>query len=86
MNLKVDELEQNICCIYKINYPNGKIYIGSTTDLKRRMQEHNRNTHKKLPPCDAAIKKYTGPVLIVHGDADEAVPVEYGIEASKEAG
>lgn len=32
---------------------------------------------------DAAIKKYTGPVLIVHGDADEAVPVEYGIEASK---
>ena len=32
---------------------------------------------------DTAIKKYTGPVLIVHGDADEAVPVEYGIEASK---
>lgn len=32
---------------------------------------------------DAAIKKYSGPVLIVHGDADEAVPVEYGIEASK---
>jgi len=32
---------------------------------------------------DAEIKKYTGPVLIVHGDADEAVPVEYGIEASK---
>jgi len=32
---------------------------------------------------DAAIKKYTGPVLIVHGHADEAVPVEYGIEASK---
>ncbi|SEK27453.1 hypothetical protein SAMN02910377_00419 [Pseudobutyrivibrio ruminis] len=32
---------------------------------------------------DGAIKKYTGPVLIVHGDADEAVPVEYGIEASK---
>ena len=32
---------------------------------------------------DAAIKKYNGPVLIVHGDADEAVPVEYGIEASK---
>ena len=30
-----------------------------------------------------AIDRYTGPVLIVHGDEDEAVPVEYGIEAAK---
>ena len=30
-----------------------------------------------------AIDRYTGPVLLVHGDADEAVPVQYGIEAAK---
>ncbi len=32
---------------------------------------------------EEAIDKYDGPVLIVHGDADEAVPVEVGIEAAK---
>ena len=30
-----------------------------------------------------AIDRYTGPVLIVHGDQDEAVPVEYGIKAAE---
>lgn len=30
-----------------------------------------------------AIDRYDGPVLIVHGDADEAVPVEVGIDAAK---
>ena len=28
------------------------------------------------------IEKYSGPVLVVHGDQDEAVPVEYGIRAA----
>jgi alpha-beta hydrolase superfamily lysophospholipase len=32
---------------------------------------------------DAAIKKFKGPVLIVHGDEDEAVPVQGSIEAAK---
>lgn len=30
-----------------------------------------------------AIDRYPGPVLIVHGDQDEAVPVRYGIEAAR---
>ena len=32
---------------------------------------------------EEAIDRYTGPVLIVHGDRDEAVPVEYGIKAAE---
>lgn len=32
---------------------------------------------------EEAIARYDGPVLIVHGDADEAVPVQYGIDAAK---
>ncbi len=32
---------------------------------------------------EEAIDRYRGPVLIVHGDEDEAVPVEYGIRAAK---
>lgn len=30
-----------------------------------------------------AIARYDGPVLLIHGDEDESVPVEYGIEAAK---
>ena len=30
-----------------------------------------------------AIDRYTGPVLIVHGDQDEAVPVEYAVKAAE---
>ena len=32
---------------------------------------------------EEAIERYDGPVLIVHGDEDEAVPVKYGIEAAR---
>ena len=32
---------------------------------------------------EEAIDRYTGPVLIVHGDGDETVPVEYGIRAAE---
>ena len=30
-----------------------------------------------------AIDRYPGPVLIVHGDCDESVPVEYGVRAAE---
>ncbi len=33
---------------------------------------------------EAAIRRYHGPVLLVHGDADEAVPVQCSIEAAKQ--
>ena len=32
---------------------------------------------------EEAIERYRGPVLIVHGDEDEAVPVQYGIDAAR---
>lgn len=33
--------------------------------------------------AEAAMERYHGPVLLVHGDADEAVPVQYSIDAAK---
>ncbi len=33
--------------------------------------------------ADKAMKQFKGPVLIVHGDQDEAIPVEFSIEAAK---
>ena len=32
---------------------------------------------------DQAIERYRGPVLIVHGDEDEAVPLKYGVRAAE---
>ena len=55
--VKINDLQEGIICIYKINYPNGKIYIGKTINLKRRMYEHN-NINKAKQPCDKAIVKY----------------------------
>lgn len=54
--LKNKDIPKNFSCIYKINYPNGKIYIGRTWDLKRRSYEHNNKNPKQV--CDFAIKKY----------------------------
>ena len=57
MTILVSNLPNNLMCIYKLNYPNGKIYIGLSRDLKRRMYEHN-NFNKAKTPCDLAIQKY----------------------------
>ena len=44
----------NICGIYKINYDNGKIYIGQARSIYTRALEHNS---KNKYPCDKALKK-----------------------------
>ena len=45
----------NICGIYKINYDNGKIYIGQARSIYARALEHNS---KNKYPCDKALKKH----------------------------
>jgi len=57
MILKICNLKNNISGIYKVNFPNGKIYIGQSCNIKRRMYEHN-NTNKLITPCDYAVLKY----------------------------
>lgn len=37
----------------------------------------------QLIPVDECIKRYDGPVLIIHGDADDVIPIEYAIDAQK---
>ena len=57
MKIKLTNLKNNVMGIYKINFPNGKIYIGLSVDIKRRVYEHN-NPLKAKTPCDLAIVKY----------------------------
>ena len=42
--------------IYKINFPNGKSYIGLSNNIPRRIKEHNKD--KRQPMLYAAIQKY----------------------------
>ena len=35
--------------VYKINFPNGKIYIGISNNMYRRMLEHNTDFRNNLP-------------------------------------
>lgn len=43
--------------VYKIVFPNGKIYIGISNNIYRRMLEHNYDFRNNLP-IENAIKKY----------------------------
>lgn len=61
MKIKLKDLEPHVSGIYKLTYPNNKIYIGQSKDIKRRMYEHNNFNRLKNhfnSPCDLAIKKY----------------------------
>ena len=62
--LKIEEIPQNLSCIYKLDFPNGKIYIGKSINLKRRMHEHNRPNETQTA-VDRAIKKYYDKILEV---------------------
>lgn len=57
MTYQINELPFGLIGIYKITFPNNKIYIGLSNDIKRRMNEHNTFSKAKTP-CDLAIKKY----------------------------
>jgi len=47
-------------CIYRINFPNGKCYIGLTKDFETRRNQHLYRgiKHKNDKPINRAIKKY----------------------------
>lgn len=61
-DILLKELPDKVCGIYKITFPNGKVYIGQSNNIRRRMYEHNNiNKNKHLsycPVCDKAIIKY----------------------------
>ena len=47
-----------ICGIYKITSPSGKIYIGQSKDIRRRMQYYNRLNCKNQTKLYNSLLKY----------------------------
>lgn len=62
MKKEILEIEKcdGLCGIYKINFPNGKSYIGRAVDIKRRIKEHNNPNSTQL--VDKIIQKELGKV------------------------
>ena len=59
----VDIKNKVITGIYKLNFPNGKSYIGQSQNIYKRIQEHNQRSRKgranrEIQLCEKAIKKY----------------------------
>lgn len=51
-----NEIPNQISGIYKINFPNGKIYIGRAINIKRRIREHYSKEDNTA--CYKALHKY----------------------------
>lgn len=53
--------------IYKINFPNGKSYIGLSNNIARRLKEHNTDAKTEADdyPVHEAIRKY-GPAILFY--------------------
>lgn len=83
MIVGVSSLEKGVSCVYKITYPNNKVYVGCSKDLRRRMWEHNGTKNKTFN--DSAIEEFGKveevEVLYTSDDVDELERVEsYWIE------
>ena len=53
-----DQLKTIISGVYKINFPNGKSYIGISSNIKKRIKEHNCDSKNPKYPVHEAIAKY----------------------------
>lgn len=63
MLIKLKDTPANVSGIYKINYPNGKVYIGQAQNIRARIMEHNQraaciDSTRKIQLCDLALRKY----------------------------
>lgn len=58
-------------------------HIPDVIDMGDRKLKGDYISIAQMIHAEELIAKYHGPVLLIHGDADEAVPVEYSIEAAR---
>lgn len=54
--MKITDITTKVSGIYKIIFPNDKIYIGRAVDIKRRIKEHYNKCDNT--PCQKALLTY----------------------------
>lgn len=57
-NIIVKTMGQKICGIYKISSPSGRVYIGQSVDIKRRLKSYRLCRCKEQPILYRSILKY----------------------------
>lgn len=62
MITNIPDLPYACCGIYKIEYDNGKIYIGQAKNIRARAYGHN---YKNKQVCDKALKKHSAKIYIL---------------------
>lgn len=53
-----DIIDKNACGIYKITSPTGRVYIGESKDLKRRVRDYNRTLAVGQNKLERSLSKY----------------------------
>lgn len=83
--MKYEELKNGIIGIYKISFPNGKVYIGLSNNIKRRIREHWQDERRVKMICHFALKKYYSNIQEIELDILEELDfVDYKILSEKE--
>lgn len=59
--IKLKDCPQTLSGVYKLNFPNGKSYIGISIHIRKRLNEHNRDAKVSHLPVHLALNKY-GPI------------------------
>lgn len=76
MIVNISEIPQNTSGIYKIEYDNGKSYIGQATNIRNRALEHNS---KNRQLCDKKLKKHKAKLVIL----EQNIPIKFLDEKEK---
>lgn len=75
--MKYNDLKEIISGIYKINFPNNKIYIGRAINIKKRIYEHYQKDDNTV--CQQALYKYYSSYQDIDFDILEVVE-EYNLQ------
>ena len=77
-NEGVEGLLRNTPVVYKITFPNGQFYVGSTLNLKRRLKDHCANSLKNGVAHDmlSAFSEAKVDIIGKYNNKDDARSVE----------
>ena len=66
--MKLLEVKESSACVYKLIFPDGKIYVGQTKNLLNRANLYVRNhDHRSLSGVDSVISEFGLEAIEIEG-------------------